>query len=174
MNSGWKKSSLGFAIGPVLAVIAMIAIAGGSVLKMTSKTARGERIFQNQAEVMNQSRYIGNRLRQCVILYPAGNNGTGFNVKYPGATVAMAVSSLTCPGQPNPNNLWTGKGGTFPPRPIAGFSNWTYQNDASGVRIMLSSGGIQDNMTVLQNVASKFSATEAAYSGGVLTVFITN
>ena len=152
----------------------MITIAGGAVLKISSKTARGERIFQNQNEVLNQSRYISNRLRQCVILYPSGNNGTGFYAKYPGATVPAAVSALTCPGQPAPNNLWTGKGGSYPPRPIAGFPAWLYQNDASGVRIMISAGSNPDNVTVLQNVASKFSAAEASYSAGVLTVFVTN
>lgn len=83
---------------------------------------------------------IANMLLLCRTIYPSGNNGTGNTglLQYPATPTganAGRVSAITCPGQGTPAPIWSGDARGMAPRPLPGFSPWTYANNGSSIVI---------------------------------------
>lgn len=153
-------------------VLALIGIAARVYSEMNKGHAEKAYMNDTKNAIQSQVDTVRGQILLCGLLYPSGNNATAFNVKYPGGN-AVNVSTLACPGNPASNkSIWTGNDGTFLPVVPGGFSGWLYTNDATGIRVAITSdGGVLAN-NVLANVAAKFSPAEATYSMNTLTVWI--
>lgn len=168
-----RKRVSGFGIGYILGIISLFGVMATGLSAMTSRTARAEFVATATSALFAQQDKIRNAIVLCVVRYPSGNNGTTYNIKYPAGSTAVAVTSLTCPGDPNTNkSIWQGKNGGFLEAPPTGISAWTYINDATGIRFIVTSNGAADLNTALDRVAAKLSSTQATRSGNTLTVWM--
>lgn len=142
----------------------MTTIQGGSDATNVLKTSI---VVQQMAQ---QAGLIRQRIIACGTDNPSGNNGTTFRVIYPGAATAASVSALICPG--NATNIWSQSDGAVVPVPLAGFNAWQYINDASSMRITVTST-VADRTTILPSLANSLG-TQASYSGNTLTWVLAN
>lgn len=115
--------------------------------------------------VAAQASLIRGRILQCGIDYPSGNNGTSYRVIYPSATTAANVSALTCPG--NSANLWSQSDGVAMPASLSGFNAWQYVNDATSMRITVTSTNA-DRTAILPRIVTLLGS-QASYAGSTLT-----
>ncbi|MFD2274151.1 hypothetical protein ACFS07_32610 [Undibacterium arcticum] len=116
-----KKYRQGGFIGYVLMVIAMLSMVALVAAKMSRSGGQQQWNFETRNTLLDQSKLIRSRVIGCGIAYPSGNNGTGFHARFPATAGTGLVSDLVCPGQPAPNNLWTGVGGMTLPSVPGGF-----------------------------------------------------
>lgn len=99
-------------------------------------------------------------LLSCVQQYPGGSNGIGGRPDYPGG-VGVALSALTCPGAPAARRpLWGGSYGVFLQPGVLGY-DWTYANDAGGVRFVVTAA-TAGQAAALSRVAQRLGNAEAA------------
>lgn len=157
--------------GYVIGACVLLAAVGVAAVNQARTAARGNYMFNTTASLHTAALTIQGKVRMCPILFPGGNNGTGYSPQYPGATTATSVGTVTCPGRTG-YTLFTGGDGVFLPPTPAGFTGWNYINDASGVRIVLTSDGNSDRNTILQAVANRLSSSVATYASNTLTVWI--
>lgn len=115
--------------------------------------------------VSAQAGLIRSRILQCSIDYPLGNNATGFRATYPAAATIANVSTLTCPG--SAISLWGQSDGVFMPTSLSGFNAWQYTNDATSMRLTLTSLSA-DRAAILPGVALSLGA-QASVAGNSLT-----
>lgn len=163
----------GFILAYVMLAVALLTLTMAALSYMNRGMASKTYMDKTKTKVAGQMDTIRSRILLCALTHPNGDNGTTFNISFPGGT-AKPLKDLTCPGAPGPNqSIWTGSGGTFLPTPVSGFgSGWLYTNDATGVRLILQSqGGALDN-NVLTTIAEKYTTSEATYAAGVLTLWI--
>lgn len=64
--------------------------------------------------------------------------------------------------------------GRFLPPPPPGYSEWTYANDADGVRIMITPGVTATDVAAMARLLARFDAAtcQATFTGGVFTVWL--
>ena len=125
----------GFSVLTLLMLVISLATGLAFLLIGAGPNVQGQMNVQKTAQLVAQAQLILHRITKCATDYPAGDNGTTYHRVYPkdantGAPdmpVALAVTSLVCPG--NNQNLWSGVDGVYAPPPIAGFEAWTYTND---------------------------------------------
>jgi len=127
------NSQSGFAIGPILFVIALLAILGAVVAASSgggfSVATVADRVA---ADTASQANLILTKINECNIKYGTNGNYDG----YPSSdtTNGTLVSQLACAGdatQNLPSNLWTGARVAQMPPPTQGFSQWRYINTNS-------------------------------------------
>lgn len=152
----------GFALVYVLAAIFLMGVlsAGMALAFRSNGQASGQQALA--AQLVAQANLVRQKISQCAVEFPAGDNGTGFHPSYPATPVSGLVSDLACPGAPvGANNLWTGTDGTFLPRPPTGFTAWTYVNDATSVRIQIQTNNPVGWSAAMSQALTRFSPSEA-------------
>lgn len=158
----------------LIAAIVLSGVVAASQARSGSKAAKAQRIDTAVSSINAQANLVRQTLTQCAIDYPSGDNGTGFNIAYPAATTATALTGLQCPGAPvGFTDFWGGRNGVFEPVAPAGFGSWTYTNNATGVSLSISASSADDAITAaLDRVAATYSSLEASRAGLALTVWI--
>ena len=166
------KKQKGIAIAWLLAIITLFSAMMAVYSVMAQANAVQKLIYDSTERLHGQMSAIHSGLTNCALLYPAGNNGSGFHAAYPGGNNAL-VTALDCPGSPQTNkNLWTGRGGERIPNPPTGMSPWMYTNNAAGIVVQISSNGDPTYNTVLGNLQAKYAAAQTTLSGGILTYWV--
>lgn len=128
----------GFITSYVLTGILLLSIAIAGIAAMNRGGDSGKRQEQVRQAISGQVDLIRSKLISCVVVFPSGDNGTGFRSAYPGTPASGLVSDLVCPGE---GALWPGGDGvSLPPQP-RGFGQWNYANDASSIRITIELDG---------------------------------
>lgn len=166
-----KNFQRGIAIGPILMVVALLAILGGLISSGMGSFGGNATTDRIRTEVRGQANLIRSKIQECHMI-TMGNQGFGWPV---GAGVQ--VRNLTCPGDPaGSQNLWSGRRPASLPPPVPGFGEWFYHNYSHGrcIGIMpvggTASGGMADG---LRAVAGLFNANEVHLdSGGDWTLSI--
>jgi hypothetical protein len=164
------KKQRGF-VGYAIASAALMVALGAASIKLARTSANGDYVFNTTNATYAAGVLIQTKIRYCPLAYPVGNNGTGFSVQYPGAATAVLVSTLVCPGRASVA-IFNGGDGVFLPVTPNGFTGWYYVNDASGVRVYLTSDGTSARNKILTNVAAKFTSSAATHSANTLTLWI--
>ncbi|NDE90166.1 MAG: hypothetical protein EB059_03375 [Alphaproteobacteria bacterium] len=175
-------SNAGIAIGPILFVVALLAVIGMAMSagnNTVGSTIASDRV---RADIKSQGNLIRSKILECnqysfdrgdlTDKYPySGPDGVSFG------TTAQLVESLDClafvnQGTTLPNNntnLWAGAHSATLPPPTQGFDKWMYVNAGSSggrcIRIQPSAGnatspGIKDG---LASVSAAFSTQEVVY-----------
>lgn len=166
-----KKTQSGFAIGYILAVLALVAITSAVVAITSRSNQRFRAIEANTEQLRSQVNQIRNALNICITMFPLGNNGTSHNVRYPAGATAVPASTLTCPGDGSSSNqIFQGKNGGYLNPVPAGFSDWQYVNDASGIYVTITSDGSNDLGIAMDRAASKI--TGATITGATMKAWI--
>lgn len=117
-------------------------------------------------QAVAQASLIRARLLQCSNDYPTGNNGGAYRLSFPRADTATLASALTCPG--NALNLWNWSDGVAMPSAMTGFGSWYYTNDATSMRLTLTST-VSDRASLVPTVVSLLGA-QASQSGTSPTI----
>lgn len=142
-------------------------------------------------ELNIQVNVIRSAIMECTIEYPEGGDGTDPNHNIdldgdPGTTddnpnnpfpvnpsyasnphgvaVDDAVRNLSCTGAPaNRANIFQGtqNKGRFLPPPPSGFGEWTYINDAAGVRMQIIGTGGASSSNALARLSTRFATCQA-------------
>ncbi|GAA4030040.1 hypothetical protein [Actimicrobium antarcticum] len=126
----------GFAAATALFAIALFVLLGFVATNTARNNARAEIFHATKDQMVAQRDLIANMLVLCRAVYPDGNNGTGFHPSYPATPGDSLVASLLCPKPML--SIWSGDASAMKPRPLAGFTPWTYVNDATSIRIAVT------------------------------------
>lgn len=128
------SSDAGIVIGPVLFVIALLALLAGVMAAGFGGFGVASIADRVTADVQSQANLIRTKIVECNMV-----RGSGGSNYYPVSDVTNGtlVSDLECAGDPaGQKNLWTGVRNTMLPPPTQGFSAWKYINtDASGTGV---------------------------------------
>ena len=166
------KRQGGFIVAYIMMGIALIAISMSALAFMHNDSAGKLLIYNNSVAIQKQIASIQGMVTNCALLYPTGNNGSGYHNAYPGGA-SVDVLQLTCPGAPFSNkNLWTGRNGTVPPLAPRGMGGWVYTNDASGIRLTISAGSDVDLNRSLTSAMAHYTPSQVSISGGTLTYWL--
>lgn len=168
-----KYRQQGF-VAYVFVVIAMLSIVAIAASKMSLGGGQAQWKFETRKALLDQSNIIRSRVIACGISYPSGDNGSGFHPRFPATPTSGLVVDMVCPGQPAPNNLWTGVGGMSLRASPGGFSGWKYTNDGANIRISIQANvGISDigANAILDTIRARIGAN-ASRSGAVLTIIL--
>jgi len=117
-------------LATVLVTVITISIAGGSNVSAMMANDNITRTIAAQASLIRA------RILQCGTDYPTGNNGTTYRVNYPASATTSNASALTCPGIAT--GLWLQSDGVPIPVQPAGFGAWLYTNDATSMRLEIT------------------------------------
>lgn len=169
------RRAAGFAAASVLFAVALFVILGAASATIARGNAQA-RLFQETREQMVAQRdLILNTLILCRTIYPAGDNGNTVRQQYPATPGDGLVASLVCPGQ-SPASIWSGDARALAPRPLPGFSAWTYVNDATSIRIATTAAnsGSQFYRDLMDSTINKVGGTQASRSGDTLTITLIN
>lgn len=123
----FESSEAGIAIGPILFVIALLAILAAVVSADRGGFSSAIITDRVVADIQSQASLIRTKINECNIKYGTNLNGDG----YPSSDTSTGtlVSALNCTGDPSGmQNLWTGQRATTLPPPTAGFGPWYYIN----------------------------------------------
>lgn len=176
-NNRKLAGNAGIAIGPILFVIALLAVIAMVVAAGTGDFGTASNADRIAADVATQANLIRSKITECNNFYGTNNNYDG----YPSSdtSVGTLVSALDCAGDPaGMQNLWTGERVALLPPPTSGFGPWHYINTngtglggtATGGRciwIEPSAANPNQNLgivTGLKKAASKF-ANSASFDG---------
>jgi len=155
------KKHRGFVASYLLTAIALIVIVTSGVTFMQQDLSRNQVIFDSSKLIQSQISTIHTVLTNCALLYPMGDNGSGFHKSYP-ATGALA--SRDCPGSTFSNqNLWTGRDGMVLPAMKFGYSNWKYVNDATGVFVTTTWANEAALEKSAANLVNKYASGQLEY-----------
>jgi len=160
-----KKSQKGMSIlillvgAAVLSAALAAMLAGGTSIAAMSSSMNAINTTAAQASL------IRSKILQCAIEYPAGDNATSYRKFYPAGALGASVDSLVCPG--SAQNLWSMSDGVSMPTVTSGFAKWQYANDATSMRILITST-TSDRTAILQSIANKLG-TQASVTGATLT-----
>lgn len=127
----------------IIKVFVAIVFMGLINLIMSGGSGGNSAAMSNQvigSSIVSQAQLIQSELIKCAVMYSSGNNGTGFRLSLPAATVATNVSSATCPGKPTGTNGLFSNGDA--PLQMNGFGVWTFINDATSARIVITATSI--------------------------------
>jgi len=120
-------SEAGIAIGPILFVLAILALLAAVMSAGFSDFGTAGTTDRIKADIQSQASLIRTKINECNIKYGTNNNGDG----YPASDTASGtpVASLLCAGDPaGLQNIWSGIRAAQLPPPTAGFNPWQYIN----------------------------------------------
>jgi hypothetical protein len=163
----------GFGTAVALFFIAVFTAASAAAWHI-ARSAGDVRYFQESKDaILGQKDLIVGRLITCRVMFPNGDNGTGYRVQYPAAAVPTSISELRCPGEAVGASLWSGENRVLQPGPIPGFTEWHFTNDSASARLQIAavSATSQLHRDLLALVAERIGA-QASISGGTLTIAI--
>ena len=165
------RPATGFAAATALFAIALFVLLGFVASSNSRNNARAEYFHATKDQMVAQRDLIANLLVLCRAVYPDGNNGTAFHPSYPATPAAPSyVTSLICPKPAR--SLWSGDASAMQPRPLSGFTPWSYTNDATSIRIAITAleAGSTFYQNLLDAVIAKIGSVQAARSGDTLTI----
>jgi hypothetical protein len=166
MKNSRFSSQAGIAIGPILFVIALMAVIGiamSSSNNFTTSTITPDRV---SADIKSQANLIRNKILEC---YTNGYDRGDLPDKYPASTGnGTLVEVLECPSyNSGSQNLWSGQSPASLPPPPAGFHKWYYVNaGVSGgrcIRIEPTSTSDLGLKNGLVQASTSFSTMELLY-----------
>ncbi|MEB0135320.1 hypothetical protein QN362_08240 [Actimicrobium sp. CCC2.4] len=160
----------GFAAATALFAIALFVLLGFVASSTARDGARAEFFHSTKDQMVAQRDLIANMLVLCRAVYPDGDNGTPFRISYPATPADGFVTSLLCPKPAL--SIWSGDASAMKPRPMAGFTPWSYINDAVSIRIFIDANetGSLFYRNLLDAVIAKVGSTQAVRSGDRLTI----
>ncbi len=155
----------GIAIGPILFIIAILAVLAGAISLSTGGSGSASMSDRINVELRTQANLFRAKVLECDMI-TRGNAGAGFPAT-PSGTPTM--DRVDCPGDTGSNkNLWTGpRPATFPVTP-GGMQPWVYCNDGAGT-ICISICPITANAAAtpvraaLSRAVANFSGSEISY-----------
>lgn len=171
-----RPSERGFILSYILvALVILVITVQGLRLITDGMDVQARTTDEAKEELLRQIGQIRATLQLCAVLFPAGNNGTGFHPSYPATPVSGQLRDAECPGVPNGNkNIWTsGQVGHLLPKIPMGFGEWQYINDADSIRITLdpvSAGDVVASTIVTR--AQRRIGENASISGDTFVVKI--
>jgi hypothetical protein len=166
MKNSRHSPQAGIAIGPILFVIAIMAVIGiamSSSSNFTTSTITPDRVT---ADIRSQANLIRSKILEC---YTNGYDRGDLVDKYPASTgTGTLVEALECPSyNSGSENLWSGQSPASLPPPTNGFEKWYYVNaGVSGgrcIRIQPTSASDVGLKNGLAQVATSFSTMELVY-----------
>lgn len=137
MHHKYNTSQRGFGIAYILSFIAILSLVVAALAILSRDSAQSRANLIASTAILDQVQLIRNRILVCGVSYPTGDNQTGVRSMYPATPGSLLLADAVCPGQPLPNNLWTGTNGLILPPVPPGYQSWTYTNDAASMRIEL-------------------------------------
>lgn len=164
------QKNRGLILGQILFSLAVLAIVVSSISAMTRNSADRERVSNLTDTITREAEIIRAKLLSCVISYPAGDNGTGFHPEYPARPASGLVADLACPGAPSASgDIWPGQDGISIPPVANGLSSWSYENDATSIRISISSIPGDTPAKAAINTAAKRFGSDASITANMVT-----
>ena len=177
------SGNAGIAIGPILFVIALLAVLGMVMASGFGSFGASSVTDRINADIVSQANLIRTKINECNLKYGTNSNYDG----YPSSDTSTGtlVSALDCTGDSaGLQNLWNGARATMLPQPTAGFAPWHYINTngtglggtATGGRCIwtypttsnpANSAGIVEG---LKKAASKFTSA-TAYSSSAEVIY---
>lgn len=117
----------GIAIGPILFVIALLAILATVIASDPGGLNTAGISDRIAADIQSQASLIRTKINECNIKYGTNLNGDGYPAS--DTTNGTLVSALNCEGDPvGTQNLWSGQRPTTLPPPTSSFGQWYYLN----------------------------------------------
>lgn len=171
-------ASAGIAIGPILFVIALLAILAMAVSSGNGDYQVASVADRVKADIVGQANMIRSAITQCNMDYSMavsiGSVTTASETWPTSDSAGSAVSAVTCTPMGS-TSLWSDK--LLPP-PTSGFNAWVYVNaGASGGRcIYAAPSSASPNVGILSglaNAANKFN-TATAYSAASEVIYDPN
>lgn len=127
-------SQSGIAIGPILFVIAILALLAAVISAGFGDFGVAGITDRVSAEVQSQASLIRTKINECNLKYGTANNYDGFPDS---GGAPILVKNLDCAGDVSSGlstNLWSGARATTLPPPTMGFGDWNYINtNAAGM-----------------------------------------
>ena len=165
-----QRTQAGFIFGYLLSGIALIALTAYGLSKLNSVSNSKAYLHKTQQTLERQISSIHSVLTTCAMMYPSGDNGSGFHNAYPAGTAAT-VLGLNCPGSPHSNqNLWTGRNGETPPLMPTGMTVWAYTNNATGIFITTTTNGSTELNKAAVNVTGKYVSSQISFDSSTNTL----
>jgi hypothetical protein len=123
-----RNKEAGFAIGPILFVIAILGILALVVAAGFGDFSSAGTTDRITADMTSQANLIRSKINECNIKYGTNLNFDG----YPQTPASGLVADVTCDGDPvGEQNIWQGQRATTLPPPTGGFGPWHYINTNS-------------------------------------------
>ena len=125
------SSQAGIAIGPILFVLAMLAVLAAVMSSGSGGFSTASVTDRIAADITTQVNLIRAKINECNIKYGTNLNFDGYPSSIDGsnALTPTLVSALECEGDATgAKNLWTGARPLALPPPTAGFNAWYYVN----------------------------------------------
>lgn len=160
-QAGFSVLAMLLVVIAMMSAIAFFTLSGGDTTNAVNNSTITNRLVA-------QASIIRSRILACAIEYPQGNNSTGFRAQYPAATTSTDISTLTCPGANNAN-LWTLLDGLSPPPVLVGFTNWSYTNDSSSLRITIQPTTV-DTKNAMLNIVNSLGVNQTTYAKETTTL----
>lgn len=166
-----RQKARGFAAATVLFAIALFVLVGAATSTISRGNAKAKMFHEIKEQMISQTELTLSMLLLCRTLYPTGDNGTLLHPQYPGAPTGIALDQATCPG--SGASIWSGDSRAIAPRPLPGFTAFTYFNDASGVRIETTATNPDTYyMNLMQAVKAKLGMAQANINGNTLQILL--
>ena len=168
----------GSALVYILIAIALLAALTSSFMKPSSQQTTSQSTFNTVTELNSQANFIRSAVQECVLTYPAGEDGLigSTNTPYPinPSSTHLAspvaddeVQHIRCPGNPGGSSndhskIFSGASGKFMPPPPNLFEEWEYFNGSDGVFFYISTDKSDAFLqTAMQKIDDQFSECEA-------------
>lgn len=186
-----RAAEKGGVIFYIFLAIALLAALTYSFTKDSHDNVAVQIANKTAQELYVQVNLVRSAVVECTLAWPGGGpdvdvNGTvetteNPNNPYPliptdaqnpgGAAADDSVRNLSCIGAPTgKTNIFQGAGnqGRFLPPPPAGFGQWLYVNDSSGVRIKISTTSSSDltGLDALNRLMTRFTTCQADLNYG--------
>ena len=165
-----RPGARGFAAATLLFAIALFVLVGAATTTISRNNTKAKMFHEIKDQMLSQTELTLSMLLLCRTLYPNGDNGTGFHPSYPGASTSVLLDSVVCPGQGS--SLWSGDSRAIAPRPLPGFTAFTYINDATSVRIETTATNPDQYYTELMNAVKAKFGDQATVAGNKLTIVL--
>lgn len=153
-----NTKQLGIAIGPILMVVALLAVLAGLFSSGMGSFGNSATVDRIRTDIRGQANLIRAKIQECYMV-TMGNQGFDWP-----AGSGVTVRNLTCPGDPAAaQNIWSGRRPASLPPPVPGFGEWFYHNYAQGRCIGIrptggvATGGVADGLRI---VAGLFNVNE--------------
>ncbi|MEC4720409.1 hypothetical protein RY831_14700 [Noviherbaspirillum sp. CPCC 100848] len=168
-----KRYQRGFGTGVALFFIAVLTAASAAAWHIARSAGDVQYFQESKDAILAQKDDIVGRLIACRVMFPNGDNGTGYRIQYPAATAPTSLSELHCPGEAASASLWSGENRVLQPGPIPGFTEWHFVNDSVSARLQIAAvtDTSQLHRDLLVLVAERIGA-QASVNGATLTIAI--
>lgn len=173
-----KKYQRGFLHNLVLSALVLMGVVLMGWGYMQNQNQAGVAIARSVDTTRAQMDQVQKVLGWCRVMYPAGDNGTGFHKNLPGSPLDsswVALRNVVCPGDTASGSIWLaareqlGVPGQF-------LNEWEYRNVAAGVylRTSVQSAGDPLALAVLAQVAARLPASQKNLTGDTLEILFSN